>query len=222
MFLVAKEKEKMKYKVYNLLPEFNTNTYLLWDEVSLKAVIIDSAKESKILKKEILKLKLKIKYIINTHGHGDHIGGNAFFVKSFPKSKLCIHKEDALMLLYPELNLSMHWDGCVVSPASDIQFEDGEILKLGENELKIIHTPGHTEGGISIYADDLVFTGDALFARGIGRTDLPGGNYDTLINSIREKLYKLPKNTIVLPGHGPGTTIGLEMVENPFISFKPH
>ncbi|NQV18476.1 MAG: MBL fold metallo-hydrolase [Armatimonadetes bacterium] len=212
----------MNYKVYNLLAEFNTNAYLLWDEVSLEAVIIDPANESKILKKEILKLKLNIKYIINTHGHGDHIGGNAFFVKSFPKSKLCIHKEDALMLLYPELNLSMYWDSGVVSPASEIQLAGGDVLKLGENELKIIHTPGHTEGGISIYVDNLVFAGDTLFARGIGRTDLPGGNYDTLINSIREKLFKLPKNTIVLPGHGSETTIGLEMAENPFVNFQTH
>ncbi len=212
----------MKYKVYNLLTEFNTNTYLLWDEDSLEAVIIDPANESKILLNAINELKLRIKYIINTHGHGDHIGGNAFFVRSFPKTNLCIHQEDALMLLDPELNLSKYWDGCVVSPVSQIQFEEKDVLKLGENELKILHTPGHTKGGISIYVDNLLFAGDTLFARGIGRTDLPGGNYDILISSIREKLFKLPKNTIVLPGHGPETTIGLEMLENPFAGFKIH
>ena len=209
----------MNYKVYNLLAEFNTNTYLLWDEVSLEAVIIDPANESQILKKEILKLKLKIKYIINTHGHGDHIGGNDFFVKNFPKSKLCIHKEDALMLLYPELNLSMYWDGGVVSPASDIQFEGKEVLKLGENELKIIHTPGHSEGGISIYADDLLFTGDALFADGIGRTDLPGGDFEILKKSIHEKIFSLPDSVIILPGHGPASTIGKEKRENSFVGY---
>jgi len=209
----------MKYKVYNLLAEFNTNTYLLWDEVSLEAVIIDPANESKILKKEILKLKLKIKYIINTHGHGDHIGGNDFFVKSFPKSKLCIHKEDALMLLYPELNLSMYCDGGVVSPASEIQFAGEEVLKLGENELKIIHTPGHTEGGISIYVDNLLFTGDALFADGIGRTDLPGGDFEILKKSIHEKIFSLPDSVIILPGHGPASTIGKEKRENSFVGY---
>ncbi len=209
----------MNYKVYNLLAEFNSNTYLLWDEVSLEAVIIDPANESKILKKEILKLKLKMKYIINTHGHGDHIGGNAFFVKSFPKSKLCIHKEDALMLLYPELNLSIYWDGGVVSSASDIQFEGNEVLKLGENELKIIHTPGHTEGGISIYVDNLLFTGDALFADGIGRIDLPGGDFEILKKSIHEKIFSLPDSVIILPGHGPASTIGKEKRENSFVGY---
>ena len=209
----------MNYKVYNLLPEFNTNTYLLWDEVSLEAVIIDPANKSEILKKEILKLKLKIKYVINTHGHGDHIGGNAFFVKSFPKSKLCIHKEDALMLLYPELNLSMYWDGGVVSPASEIQLAGEEILKLGEKKLKIIHTPGHTEGGISIYVDNLLFTGDALFADGIGRTDLPGGDFEILKKSIHEKIFSVPDSVVILPGHGTASTIGKEKRENSFVGY---
>jgi len=209
----------MKYNVYNLLAEFNTNTYLLWDDLSLEAVIIDPANESKVLKKEIHKLKLKIKFIINTHGHGDHIGGNAFFVKSFPESKLCIHKEDALMLLNPELNLSIFWDGGVVSPASDIQFEDEGILKLAENELKIIYTPGHSKGGISIYVDNLLFTGDALFANGIGRTDLPGGDFEILKKSIHEKIFSLPDSVVILPGHGPASTIGKEKRENSFVGY---
>ena len=209
----------MNYKTYNLLPEFNSNTYLLWDEVSLEAVIIDPANESEILRKEILKLKLKIKYIINTHGHGDHIGGNAFFIEHFPKSKLCIHKKDALMLLNPELNLSMYWDGGVVSPVSNIQFEGNEVLKLGENELKIIHTPGHSEGGISIYVDNLLFTGDALFADGIGRTDLPGGDFEILKKSIHEKIFSLLDSVIILPGHGQTSTIGKEKRENSFVGY---
>lgn len=209
----------MKYKLYNLLPSFGTNTYLLWDEESLEAMLIDVAAPYAELVDEIKTENMKLKYIVNTHGHGDHIGGNEFIKTNFDVP-LCIHNLDTPMLLEPQLNLSEYFEIQITSPPSDIQFEGGEILTLGNKKIKIIHTPGHTRGGISIIADNLLFCGDTLFAAGVGRTDLLGGEYNILMKSIHEKLFILPDETIVLPGHGPYTTIGKEKRDNPFVGLK--
>ena len=207
----------MKHKTFNVLPEFGTNTYLLWDETSKEAMIIDPANQSRALLEAIKDLNLK--FIVNTHGHGDHIGGNKF-LKENTKAQLAIHELDAPMLVDPNKNLSTHWGANLVCPEADIQVKDGDFLELGEKQVKVIHTPGHSRGGICLLVEDLLFCGDTLFAESIGRTDLPGGDYSTIIRSIKEKLFILNDKTKVLPGHGPETTIGYEKVNNPFAGMR--
>ncbi|MBC8384736.1 MAG: MBL fold metallo-hydrolase [Candidatus Cloacimonetes bacterium] len=206
----------MQYKILNVLPIYGTNTYLVWDEDSKEAIMIDPAAPDKILVREIQNNDLSLSCIINTHGHGDHIGGNKLMKESF-NTNLCIHRADAEMLTSPHLNFSSSIGYNLVSPKADIILKDGATIKFGNKEIEIIHTPGHTKGGICVYVDNLLFCGDTLFCDSIGRTDLPGGNFEDIKKSIREKLFILPEDTIVFPGHGPQTTIGHEKNENPFV-----
>ncbi len=206
----------MKYKTFNVLKNFWTNTYLVWDEISREAMYIDAAFPHENLASEIAKHDLKLKYILNTHGHGDHIGGNTLLKETFD-AQIGIHKIDAEMLFNPQKNLSSRWTQNVVSPKADFFIEDEIELKLGEKIIKIIHTPGHSKGGVCFLVENLLFSGDTLFAGSIGRTDLPGGNYEQLISSIKQKLLILPDATKVLSGHGPETTIATEKIENPFV-----
>jgi len=186
----------------------------VWDETSKEAMIIDPADRSKDLLDATKDLNLK--YIVNTHGHGDHIGGNKF-LKENTQAKLAIHELDASMLNDPNQNLSTHWGAQLVSASADIKLKDGDSLQLGNKKIAVIHTPGHSRGGICLLVEDLLFCGDTLFAGSIGRTDLPGGDYATLINAIKTKLLILNGNTKVFPGHGPDTTIEDEKIGNPFV-----
>ena len=206
----------MQYKIFYILPTYGTNTYLVWDEDSKEAIYIDPAAPDKILIQEIQSRNLNLKFIINTHGHGDHIGGNKLLKDNFDV-QLCIHQDDTKMLTDPQLNFSSSIGFNLVSPKADKILKDGEIIKLGNNEIKIIHTPGHTKGGICLFIENLLFSGDTLFCDSIGRTDLPGGNFEEIKRSIQEKLFILHDETIVLPGHGLETTIGYEKVENLFV-----
>ncbi len=199
-----------------LLRDYGTNTWLLYDDVSLEGIVVDPAAPSEVLLERIKDLGLKIKMIFNTHGHGDHIAGNAFFAEKL-KAPLAIHKDDAAMLTDNHKNLSVFMGSPLPSKEADVLLEDGYTLKLGEYELKVIHTPGHTPGGICLYIDKYLISGDTLFELSIGRTDFPGGSHSGLISSIREKLFVLPDDVIVFPGHGPQTTIGLEKSNNPFL-----
>jgi len=207
----------MKYEKFILLKDFETNSYLLWDEESCEAMLIDPGAPGEKVISFIKDNKLILKYIVNTHGHGDHIGGNRYFKERFPDAKIGVHKADEMMLYKADLNLSLFYEQNTVSPSADIVLEDGMSLFLGKEEIKVIHTPGHTKGGAALLTGNYLFSGDTLFAENVGRTDLPGGSFAELAASIQKKLFILPEDTLVLPGHGDATTIGEEKSFNPYV-----
>ena len=193
-----------------------TNCYIIADEKSRIAAIIDPGDNANEIINAVHEAKLKIKYIFLTHGHCDHIAALKE-VKETTDAKIVIHEQDAHMLSSAESNLSFLLGEEFTQPLPDIKLTDNKEFKIGDLVLNIIHTPGHTSGGISIQVDNLVFTGDTLFAGSIGRTDFPGGSYDKLIRSIKEKLLTLPDDTKIYPGHGEPSTIGYEKMRNPFL-----
>lgn len=177
------------------------------DQVGL---LLDVAKNRKIE---------KIKYIVNTHCHADHAGGNRE-MKERTNAQIVVHQDDAERLANPS-SLALQIFQCEASPPADITVEEGDRIEFGHQFLNVIHTPGHTPGGMSLYTNGYVFTGDTLFVGGIGRTDLPGGSMPQLLLSIKTKLLTLPDDTLVFPGHNygmsPQTTIGKEKQYNPFV-----
>lgn len=192
------------------------NCYILGCEDTGEAAVIDPGDEADRILIKLSEARLKVKYLINTHGHFDHVAANKR-MKEITDADLLIHPEDAPMLA--ELNKAASSFGLSAenSPDADRHINDGDEISFGSITLKVIHTPGHSRGGICLYTPGYLFVGDTLFAGSIGRTDLPGGSYDTLIASIKEKLLVFDDNTIVYPGHGPETTIGREKKINPFL-----
>ena len=192
------------------------NTYLVCDETSRLGFIVDLGGYSKELKNIIEKNDIQIQYIVLTHGHGDHIGVQEH-LKDFPDAKVVCSRAEEKMLLDPELNEAHNFGPEKVSFKPDILVDDGDTLTVGNMTMKFIMTPGHTEGGMCILVDDVLFSGDTLFCRSIGRTDLAGGDFRTIMESIKKKLFLLPDETQVLPGHMGPTTIGFEKENNPFV-----
>lgn len=192
--------------------EMQANCYVLAETKNSASIIIDPGADYEDIKAILDQNKLKPKLIINTHGHIDHIGENDKF-----KLPIFIHKLDSEFLTDPAKSLSVFFGNSKTSLEPYRQLEDAEIVELESLKLEVIHTPGHTPGSICLKIDSVVFTGDTLFFEGIGRTDFPQGDEKRLIKSIREKLFVLPDEMIIYPGHGPSSTIGHEKNNNPFL-----
>lgn len=195
---------------------YQANCYILYDENTKEAAVIDPGGDFELLKSYLDSKKLIVKFIFLTHGHGDHIGAIPE-LKAYTGAPVCIHMEDCNLLRSSRNNFSRLIGGKNIELEADRKLLDGEIFVLGNAKLEIIHTPGHTRGGICIKCGDLLFSGDTLFACSVGRSDLEGGSHETLISSIKSKLLILPEETQVLPGHGPSSTIQIEKKRNPFL-----
>ena len=193
-----------------------TNCYVAACPETKEAIVIDPGDEAKKIYNFVTKNEFKVSAIVNTHGHWDHVGGNRD-LKKLTGAPIFIHEEDAKFLTDGKLNLGSMMGKNETSPQGDRMLKDGDVVKVGKFDLKVVHTPGHTPGGISLIGENEAFVGDTLFAGSIGRTDLPGGNYETLMTSIKNKLLPLKDEMVVYPGHGPSTTIGKERQRNPFL-----
>jgi hydroxyacylglutathione hydrolase len=198
---------------------FGVFCYLIGDEQSKEGLFIDPSDEHDVLLEEAESHQLTIKYIVNTHSHIDHAMGNKEMVRR-TGAKIIIHEADARGLLNPPRDL-LNMFGAEKSPPADILVKDGDTIRVGDVALQVIHTPGHSPGGMCLFADGMVFTGDTLFVGSIGRTDFPGCSYKDLEQSIRTRLYTLPGETVVFPGHNygsrPTSTIQQERRTNAFV-----
>ena len=195
------------------------NTYILTDEQSKEVVIIDIGGDFETIKKELDEKGFKIKFILNTHGHFDHILGEIEIPKKYPDIPIYMNEADIFHVKNINNELKMWRVNKETEPLHPTKFIDENTkLSLGEKEIKIYETPGHSKGSLSFYTDGKLFSGDALFKHSIGRTDFTDGDYDTLISSIKTKLFTLPDETKVYPGHGPSSTINDEKLFNPYLN----
>lgn len=193
------------------------NCFILGCPNTLEGVVMDPGDEVDYILKTLDQLHLKLRFILNTHGHFDHVGGNRA-LKEATGAPLLIHALDAPLL--SQLARSARVWGLLTndSPPPDRTLDQGDTVSFGDITLSVLHTPGHTPGGISFFTDGHVFVGDTLFAGSIGRTDFSGGDYAALIQSVRSRLFTLEESVRVFPGHGPETTIGFEKRTNPFFN----
>jgi hydroxyacylglutathione hydrolase len=199
--------------------QFAIFAYIVGCKTTKEALIIDPAAEEDRLVKEATDKGYRIKYIVNTHSHIDHIMGNRK-TKELTKAEIIIHEKESQSLINQSPYM-MNMFNAEPSPPADITVREGDFVAVGNVKLKVIHTPGHSPGSISLYNDGIVFTGDTLFVGAVGRTDLEGGSWEILASSVHEKLFVLPDETIVAPGHNYGdsakSTIGREKVYNPYV-----
>jgi len=192
---------------------YDVNTYLVFDENSKEGAVIDLGGESEELLNAIKSNGVDIKYILNTHGHFDHISGENYFQKEYPVPTY-VHKEDEQLVNHLE-EILLYMGAKPHKPPKITNFLDENTqLKLGEEKIQVLETPGHTRGSVSFLINDVLFSGDTLFYESVGRTDFPGGSFSQIQSSIKQKLFKLPDKTKVLPGHGDATQIGYEKLNN--------
>jgi glyoxylase-like metal-dependent hydrolase (beta-lactamase superfamily II) len=198
------------------LGSFGTNCYIVGDEVSKEGMIIDPGDNGSDIMRQVKALGLDIKLIVLTHSHIDHIGGLAE-VKKATGAEIAIHETEAPFLLKQPWRMEF-MPPSPPSPPAGRMLKEGDTITVGKLKFKVLHTPGHTIGGICLLGDGVVFTGDTLFNFSVGRADFPGSDYQQELNSIRSKLMNLPDDTKVYTGHGPATTIGAERRGNPFLN----
>ena len=195
-------------------PPLDNNNYLIIDEKSKEAALIDCSCFDDEILTEIEEQGANLKYILLTHGHFDHITG---LNDTDEDVKVLMHQAD--MEWIKELNTYLPMIGMpsMKTPRIDGFLKDGDVIKLGDLEIKVIHTPGHTQGGVCFYVENNLFSGDTIFKESVGRCDLPGGDYNQIIDSIEERIFTLPEDTIIYPGHGRTTTVSWEKVHNSFM-----
>jgi len=194
-------------------------SYIIGCEETKKGAVVDPGGDENTILSEVEKLGLDIIYVIATHGHPDHVCGNRT-IKEATQAKIVMHEVDVDFFEQTETQNYFSMLGLESSPPTELRVKDGDILEIGKVKIKIIHTPGHTPGGMCLYCAPDLITGDTLFVGGVGRTDFPGGSYSELINSLKTKVLALPDETIVWPGHGYGgsqSTIGEEKKSNPYL-----
>ncbi len=206
----SNSRDYLLYKIH--IDSVDTNCYVFGSKQTKEVVVIDPGADPDRIKELIKRESLIPKCIINTHGHIDHIGANSEL--NLP---VYIHEKDANFLTNPLLSLAAFYGKLKGSPRASRILKDNDEIEISDISLRVIHTPGHTPGGISLYYDGIVFTGDTLFAQSVGRTDLPYGSQKDITNSIKEKLFNLADSTIVYPGHGGETSIGIEKRTNPWL-----
>lgn len=194
-------------------------SYIIGCEETKKGAVVDPGGDENRILDEVRSLGLEIEYIIATHGHPDHVCGNRI-IKEATGGAILMHEKDAEFFENPETQNYFSMLGLEPSPPAEVKVKDGDVVRIGNLEFKVIHTPGHTPGGICLYCEPNLITGDTLFAGGVGRTDFPGGSYEELIKSLKTKVLPLPDETIVWPGHGYGgmqSTIAVEKRSNPYL-----
>ena len=194
---------------------YQENTYIIGSDETQEAAIVDAGAEWRSIMSAVEDSGLKVKYLLTTHGHEDHIGAVADMVDA-TNAPFAIHENDAYMLEKPPDSASIIPE-FRNPPEPDLYLKEGDSIEIGDLAFSVIETHGHTPGGISYYGHGLVFTGDTLFRGSVGRTDFEGGNWEQLIESIKTKLLTLPPDTVVLPGHGPHSSVGAEAEWNPFL-----
>lgn len=192
------------------------NCFILGCDESFEAAVIDPGDEADKILLTLAEYKLQVKYIINTHGHFDHVGANKR-MSEVTGAPILIHALDVPMLGQLSTSAAAWGMSADDSPAPEKTIDEGDEISFGNHTLSVLHTPGHTPGGVSLHTDGHVFVGDTLFAGSIGRTDFPGGDFNTLKASIQGKLFTLSDEVVVYTGHGPETTIGQERQHNPFV-----
>ncbi len=192
------------------------NCYILGDEKTREGIVIDPGDDARDIINTIKTLQLKVVAIVNTHAHFDHVGA-LDEVREYTDAPFMLHEDEVAILDAASASAAAFRIRISISKPPDRLLHEGEEIRAGSIVLKVLHTPGHTPGGICLLEGSHVFVGDTLFQGSIGRTDFPGGDYGTLMGSIRDQLMPLPDETIVHPGHGPATTMGAEKQSNPFL-----
>ncbi len=207
-----------------LSPPFEQWAYLLWKSDRTGAIVVDPGFRTDPILEFLKRENLELVGILNTHGHSDHIAGNQAMLQAFPEAPLLIGRNEAHLLTDPSANLSAQFGLPFTSPPADRLLDDGEQFEIADVCFGVREIPGHSPGSVVfvLHGEDplVVIGGDVLFAGSIGRTDFPGGSSKQLIEGIQTKLFDLPDETIIYPGHGPTTTIGVERQENPFVGSR--